>query len=450
MSDLLFNGQSAAKTQFAIKRFMVSDAGAGTFNSLREKGHVENTKDWFFYATSADAMANGHAFDKANVCYLGDSPAAYTGGCDGNVDLGGQLTDYAIEKHNLKALLEAGKEKYKGTHFCGIFGGGSTPYFLAKASKLLAQSWKGQTGSFGTGVDFDALFKSLNTHGVLATIGIPQSTLTREVNNCKKSIKYLIEDEGGTYNPSISYQLIKIDDLIRSTGRTSLNKEEIIALFATHYEATNLILQKFNDLKSTIGTSIDLSEVLSSLAVNGEAVIGSGAANVASGTMMDAWNNFTASTKAKNNEATIGGAIKGRIMFEYPKNADLKSQSVLDAQTLVLETAQKATNLGSQYCDIKDCIVVSNVQYPTINCVFTGIAAETHRGSNAVETTGIMLDGFSRDLKASQDLLRGQSTTGLNKSESKSLHYAEQRIIEGRSQLGDEAKVEALAAKKGN
>lgn len=436
------NTEIQASNDFAINSFMMSDAGCAAFNFLNNEGLI-TTKDinnYFLYATSLNVKNKSNGFDPNNIAYTGDitltSGKKLDTGAGQDLEMGRKLAVASWNNGAFKTLTEEMDENSKVTHVYGMAGGGSTIPAIVKQTTELKKATTNNDILDDDDFDLESLATTLNKYGILATIVAPRKIVGKKWDNYQDGIKSFLTKDG-VYNPQISYQILKIDDIERTTSNANLSDKEILEITSLHYYQTNQIIKKFYTSESFEGTDIDSSEILNALADCGEFVI-----HKASGVdIKQAWTNFvkgndyTQGYKTLNSEASIEGACSALILFEYPQNYNF-SDSDINNQNVLIKTVGDQTNTEDNNCVIKYCNVYGNVKEPTINCIFTGISSESRRSSLAKNKNDKARNNIKEQLKRDNEALATPKIV-LTNSQKATKRHAENRLANGTATAED-------------
>lgn len=427
------NTETETSNDFIINSFMMSDAGCGAFNFLYDEGLIspKDLNNYYLYATSLNVKNKSGNFNPDNIAYTGDIKPNLNTGAGQNLEMGRKLAIASWNSGVFKTLTEDMDEKSKVTHSLSFTGGGSSVPAQVKQAQELKKATE-NNNILGDDDDFDleSLAMALNKYGILATMVAPRRIEAKKWENYEAGIKMFLNKDG-VYNPQISYQILKIDDIERTTSNANLSDKEILEIVSLNYYQTNQIIKKFYTSESFEGTDTDSSEILNALADCGEFVI-----NKASGVdMMQAWTNFVQGYKKLNSQASIEGACTGLIQFEYPKNHNFVDSDI-NNQNILIKIIGDQTNTELNNCVIKHCNVYGNVTEPTINCIFTGISSEERRGSLAKNKNDKARNNIKAQLKRDNEALATPKVV-LTNSQKATKRHAENRLASGTATAED-------------
>ena len=436
-----------SNSDFQINKLMISDAGCAAFKELSTAGVITNPNEWFLYATSADVRKKAEGlFSPENISYTGDLNPHFGEGAGQNLDRGLLLAKLAWQKGNLQKIVLEMDTRSKITHVFMFAGGGSsfpvtnlvTKNLKAATSKSIDLSSMLEDDAV---IDMESLILGFKKYGILVTIVVPSGAEPKKTENYIEGLNSLLYD-GDIYNPKVSYNLIKVDDMASSTDAT-LGLADILNIAATKFAITNMVIKKFYTSESIEGTDLDESEILNAIDSGGEFIVGQGRGVDISAAYAD----FDRGFKTFNTAATIKGASNVLALFEYPKGFARGSQEIL-AETRMVEKLNSSTGMPNSPAIVKHAITIGDVTQPTISLLYCGINAESKRADNArVELLSLAKgagEQLLRDIKVTEGIT--DTAPGLNRSEASFLREASKRALTGTPVPGDELKIAALAA----
>lgn len=392
-----------------IHSSMISDAGCDALNLLVDTGLVsqEDRKDYYLYATSQGAYDKAVNFLPQNIAYTGHAHQSLTKGSGQDLAKGKFNAIACWKKGRFAELSGTLLEMYDFLHSLCFLGGGSGAWAVKlQAQKLYEQLQKSLILSDNEeDFDIDAFASSMELLGLMATMVMPRSFEEAKNKNAIAGLNSIIYNDNGVYNPPISYQIIKIDDLDSNSNAGSLSPDEILQICALHFHQTNLIIKKFLTSESIQDTNIDYSEVAGAIDDKGEMVINRGEGK----SMTLAWNNFKDEYVKLNSTATIEGALHSLVMFEYPADYVLTQEDSKEREQII-RAINKQTNTNSNSSIIKYTVTTGNVTQPTINCMFTGISSEDNRLNTASKSLKQSFNSKTEQLKKDAKVINGEIT----------------------------------------
>ena len=435
-------------TDFQINNMMISDAGRAAFEQLSTAGYITNPKQWFLYATSADVRKKAEGlFLPENISYTGDLHPQLGVGANQDLGRGMLLAKAAWSKGNLEKIVLEMDAQSKITHVFLFAGGGSS----FPVTSLITDKLKGATTNqvdlssmLDSDEDFDleSLALGFKKYGIMVTIVVPSTSEGKKTQNYIEGLNTLLYDKDENYNPRVSYNLLKVDDM-RTSSDATLSQEDILTLAASKFAVTNMVIKKFYTSEAVEGTDIDESEILNAIESGGEFIAGQGLGS----DMLAAFADFDRSYKTFNAAATIKGASNVLALFEYPKSF-ARSSTELHAENMVVTKINSSAGIAGSPAIVKHSVSYGDVVQPTISLLYCGINAESKRADNA------RVEFLAGAKGAGEQLLRDIRVTegvtdvpqSLNKSESALLREANKRVVTGTTVAGDKNKIAALTA----
>ena len=394
---------SEQSTALIFSNYWISDLGAEAHKYSKKMGYLKNEESNTGYFTSSAAF---EAYQGDNPIYTAHFNASANGGA-GRQLINGKKLARLVYKHLSKELENSNSDF---DFVCLAAGGGSSFPFLLMMSFIYISLFGKVAIKNEEAFDFAAELdeEEFNVSPtLLATILVPSETKNpTEYSNYKIAMAEL--------PATISYQLVKVDDISKNSKGENSQEENLIAV-ADQQARLKKIIWCMKELKSTQGGNIDKSELDSTLGQGGEIVANEGVGH----TMIQALKNFEINYKLNNSRSSIVGASFILVKFLYPVTE--YTQSMTDNETQVVR--ELATLATTTICPtVKASIVMgANVQQPTLLILAGGIPNETDRMSVAKsksDTTSnkrreILTQDLSR-VVSSNPLVELAKTTGKN------------------------------------